>query len=78
MQEEKEKTKTHPKKEDEGPIEDSETLDGAKKEGESPKDKAKKIQEELEKTRKRAREADAQIEKDDAEVREKHKQAGGQ
>ncbi len=78
MQPERDKTKTRPKKDGEGPIEDSEISGEPKKEGETPSEKADRIKRNLEKTRKKVREREAQVEADDTEVKEKHKQEGGQ
>jgi hypothetical protein len=74
-----EKTKTRPKKEG-----DNEPVIGEAPGGDPSKktddllEEAKKIQEELDKTREKVRQREQQIEEDATEIRQKHKIKGGE
>lgn len=74
-----EKTKTRPKKEDDGqPITGEAPSGDPSKKTDDLLEEAKKIKEELEKTREKARQRERQIEEDATEIRQKHRVKGGQ
>lgn len=81
MQEEREREKIRPKKDGDQPIEDDSPQSsgaGGNEKAEELKKKAEQIKKDTEKYRKRSREKATRLERDAPQVREQHKNEGGE